>query len=113
MFDSAQEARAPHFLGGYPAYAWTSDSWTRRAFWRPGPSLRPEVNPFPWAQTWLSPAEKLEVYRGLSAHLPRWAYLYIAPSRFIVDYPIIVNQGQVHLFLTPEAPAPAQALARR
>ncbi len=48
---------------------------------------------------------ELEVLVNVSKHMPNWFYFYVAPNKIKVGkdkplkIPMIVNQGQVHLFL--------------
>ena len=90
---------APQDFGGEPAWSvvgaiFLSNSSTLGHFWME--PLLPE----------------LQFYQKVSEHLPPWMYLYIAPGRTSyrkedgtyawLQAPVILRQGQIHLFIKPE-----------
>lgn len=98
---------APDFLGGGPAYQFRVQS---------GFPISPTVVEERFLSTYVLPAiDDADLYRRLSARLPEWVFLYFAPGRLsvpkeeggygLLTYPLVMNQGTVHLFVTPSAPA--------
>ncbi len=83
--------KAPAFLGGAEAYIWG----------RPGYRGEGLLAGYPWTAESMTPADRVEVMRNLSAKLPPWMYLYIPPDPKFAPYPQMFHQGEVLLFIEP------------
>lgn len=97
---------APAFLGGYPAWGYT------RARGIPGlaPSFSDRRDR---RERYRARFPDMEVYRRLSAALPEWVYLYLAPQRVsswdsqeqrlqFLPYPVVLNKGEPLFFVRTE-----------
>lgn len=97
---------APAFLGGYPAWSYTRTSGI--------PILEPSFRDHrSWRASFRATFPDLEVYRRLSAALPDWVYLYLAPQRVsywneqqqrlqFLPYPVVLNRGEALFFVRIE-----------
>lgn len=105
--------RAPDFLGGYPAYAWDGGTKQHRVYF--GMSHDPDGSRR-WSPGWKgwSTRRQLEVYQRFSEHLPEWIYLYLAPQKGFISYPLVYGKGRALLFIEPgeESPGTRVSAAR-
>lgn len=84
---------APDWLGGYKAYAWLATRWRDVGWWR-------ESYP---AQAGLDAEQSLRFYRDVSARLPEWMFLYLAPGEHGTAQARVLHQGRVFGFTTRAA----------
>ena len=82
--------KAPNILGEFDAYTWGVSGLNNLQF-----------NGFPMAEEDLSVDEKMNILQSVSAALPNWMYIYIAPDDRLTGFPMILHQGQPMLFLEP------------
>lgn len=101
--DAWQRAYQPQMIGGQPAYVMTdASSW---------PELRPSKTE---VAEWFGGFPDLSVYARMSAELPKWMAVYIAPRRVsykagpnkhytwaLTDMPMILHQGKAYYFIEP------------
>jgi hypothetical protein len=89
-----KEVVAPAFAGGHESYTWPNSDWKRRAFWwNPAGEKSVRVEGI---------TRSLDFYQRVSAQLPAWVFLYIAPTQGVTSMPVILNQGRAHLFVRME-----------
>ena len=87
-----RKRKAPDLLGGHDAYRiGVSGGATNGAF-----------GGYPVDAENLTREERLNVLTRISAHLPAWAYIYVAPGENLAPFPIVLHQGRPLLFVRPE-----------
>lgn len=84
---------APAWLGGYKAYAWLASDWRDVGWWRTA---------YP-SQAGLDATQTMKFYRRVSAALPEWLFLYLAPGEHGTAQALVLQQGRVSAFV-PQAP---------
>jgi hypothetical protein len=89
---------APDFAGGAAAH------YIKSSFY-----YAPHRNP----ETGVRPDNRLDIafYRAFSSELPSWAYIYLAPNKYLVktpkgenvpgQQPLILHNGEIHFFQQP------------
>ena len=82
--------RAPQILGRYPAYRWG------------GQQANGSIGGYPLVEG-LTVEERLQFFRQLSEHLPTWAYIYLPPHDMLTGFPMMINEGELLLFIEPAA----------
>ncbi|MET0064836.1 MAG: hypothetical protein ABW076_00675 [Candidatus Thiodiazotropha sp.] len=88
--------KAPTLLGGYNAYVWkVKDGKEKSNFFPQGKKF------FPIGQEKLTKEERVDFYQELSAGLPEWVFLYIAPNEKASPVPVIYNMGTPNYFIKP------------
>ena len=89
-------SKAPTLLGGYDAYVWkVKDGNEKSNFFPQGKKY------FPIGQDQLTKEERVDFYQNLSAGLPEWVFLYIAPNEKASPVPVIYNMGTPNYFIKP------------
>lgn len=100
------EGYAPSFAGGFPAWFFDQLYGLPRID-------RTFVDIRNGRERWEARFPDIEVYRKLSARLPAWVYLYLAPGQVsyldegtgklaLLPYPVVVNQGELLFFVRNE-----------
>ena len=84
-------ARARGILGRYPACRWG------------GSQAFGTVEGYPPVDG-LTLEDRLVCFRTLSSHLPSWPYILLPPHDLLTGVPMMVNEGDLLLFIEP-APA--------
>ena len=88
--------KAPAFLGGYDAYVWkVKDGKEMSNFLPQGKKY------FLIGQDQLTKEERVDFCQNLSAGLPEWVFLYIAPNEKASPVPVIYNMGTPNYFIKP------------
>lgn len=84
--------KAPAQFGGGEAYVWGASTRASGQF-----------EGFPMTAAHLNVEERMDVLTKVSAALPRWAYLYVAPDERLTGFPLILHQGRPMFFTEPGA----------
>ena len=87
--------KAPGFIGSEEAYVWSVDGWRNSNF-----SGFPEKS---LGEESLSANERMNMFTKISANLPTWVYLYIAPRDDLTGFPLILHQGKPMFFFEPDS----------
>lgn len=95
--DEPEITKAPSILGGYDAYVWKVKGNKEKSNFIPQGRMY-----FPIGEKQLTKEERVDFYMGLSAGLPEWAFLYIAPNAKASPVPVIYNTGTPNYFIKPD-----------
>jgi hypothetical protein len=95
--DEPEIAVAPDIIGGYTAYVWRIKEGKGKSNFIPQGK-----NFFPIGEQQLSREERVKFYQDLSAGLPQWAFLFIAPHDKASPVPVMFNSGIANYFIKPE-----------
>jgi hypothetical protein len=90
--------KSPEVLGAYSAYAWELSSERATFFGYPMMLRRDGKN----LSHEMDSEKRVEVLRNISANLPPWIYIYLAPMKSLLQYPALLNQGEFLYFIEPE-----------